>query len=209
MAERLGSSLRANLAGARPGGGSSLTRHLTASADAYRAYVRGEAFFQRGELAKATEEFRRATILDPEFALAHYRFSIAASGYLGGGNFMHATVRLVEAVGEGGLIPPFSATRKQREQFPPPSPGKRLFNDSYRNSSAWASLSASISESPMEKPRVDTNSHEQETATRSIPSLSPSTACEALPRMGRGIEGEGKITLEVARRTADFGDDHG
>jgi TolB-like protein len=54
MAEGLGTRLRAKLTGRspQPGEGGTLTRHLTASADAYRAYLSGETFFHRGEFAK-------------------------------------------------------------------------------------------------------------------------------------------------------------
>jgi serine/threonine-protein kinase len=100
MAEGLGAQLRAGMTG-RPTqrGVGSLTRQLTASADAYRAFVRGEAFFHRWELAKATEAFREAMRLDPDFALAHYRFSIAAWGDRGG-NFGHAAEPEVRAAAE-------------------------------------------------------------------------------------------------------------
>jgi TolB-like protein/DNA-binding winged helix-turn-helix (wHTH) protein/Tfp pilus assembly protein PilF len=49
---------------------------LTRNADAYRAYLRGAFIFRQGvdsETAGACEEFRRATVLDPQFALAHAR----------------------------------------------------------------------------------------------------------------------------------------
>ncbi len=83
MAEALGVHLRADLTGRprQPGAHGSLIRQLTNSADAYRAYVRGEAFLHRLELEKAAEEFRQAVRIDPEFALAHYRLSLAASSY--------------------------------------------------------------------------------------------------------------------------------
>jgi tetratricopeptide (TPR) repeat protein len=81
IAEGLGAHLRAKVTGhpRLPGAGGPLIRQLTASADAYRAYVRGEALLHRWELDKAAEEFRQATSIDPEFALAYYRFSIAAA----------------------------------------------------------------------------------------------------------------------------------
>jgi TolB-like protein/DNA-binding winged helix-turn-helix (wHTH) protein len=49
---------------------------LTRNADAYRAFLRGLFIFRQGvdsETAGACEEFRRATVLDPQFALAHAR----------------------------------------------------------------------------------------------------------------------------------------
>jgi tetratricopeptide (TPR) repeat protein len=81
MAAGLGTQVRAYLTGRphTPGGAGSLTRQLTASAEAYRAYVRGEAFRHRDDPQKAAQEFRHAVQLDPEFALAHYRLSDAAS----------------------------------------------------------------------------------------------------------------------------------
>jgi eukaryotic-like serine/threonine-protein kinase len=82
MAERLGAQLRGTITGRPAQPGVALTRRLTASADAYRAYVRGEALFHRVDWDGATTEFRRAAALDPNFALAHYRLSIVTS-YLG------------------------------------------------------------------------------------------------------------------------------
>jgi len=49
---------------------------LTRNADAYRAFLRGVFIYRQAidsETAAACEEFRRATVLDPQFALAHAR----------------------------------------------------------------------------------------------------------------------------------------
>jgi DNA-binding SARP family transcriptional activator/TolB-like protein len=49
----------------------------TASLPALKAYLRGERFFQEGAYAAAAGAFDRATRIDPAFALAHYRCSLA------------------------------------------------------------------------------------------------------------------------------------
>jgi len=58
-----------------------LASQLTSSVDAYRAYVRGEAYYNRSRFEEAIQAFREATRLDPDFALAHYRLSTALSWY--------------------------------------------------------------------------------------------------------------------------------
>jgi tetratricopeptide (TPR) repeat protein len=50
----------------------------TTSVEAYRFYVEGEELLNRAEYPAAVEEFRQAVRLDPRFALAHHRLSIAA-----------------------------------------------------------------------------------------------------------------------------------
>jgi tetratricopeptide (TPR) repeat protein/TolB-like protein len=80
MAERLGGDLRTKITGQRSRTvAASLTRQLTSSTEAYRAYVRGEAFLHRWEFERAADALRQAVTLDPEFALAHYRLAIAVS----------------------------------------------------------------------------------------------------------------------------------
>jgi len=127
MAEELGGQVRAYLTGRSrsPGGVVPLTRQLTASADAYRAYTRGLALWQPEHFEKAIEAFRLAVKIDPDFALAHYRLSVAAAEFHHGssearvaaeraaalkdklsardrrvveGNFLYATGRLSEAL---------------------------------------------------------------------------------------------------------------
>ncbi len=49
----------------------------TGSLPALKAYLRGERFFREGAFAAAAGAFDRATRIDPEFALAHYRCSLA------------------------------------------------------------------------------------------------------------------------------------
>jgi serine/threonine protein kinase len=84
MAETLGSQVRRDLlrssaAGAQAG---ALAQRLTGSVEAYSAYVRGEGSFNRFEWKEAAEQFSKAVRVDPDFALAHYRLSLAA-GWLG------------------------------------------------------------------------------------------------------------------------------
>ena len=54
-----------------------LVRELTGSIEAYRAYVRGGAFFQRVRFPSAVEQFRAATDIDPLFALGQFWLSWA------------------------------------------------------------------------------------------------------------------------------------
>jgi tetratricopeptide (TPR) repeat protein len=54
-----------------------LSDQLTTSVDAYRAYVRGLEGLLRDDTRAAADGFREATILDPAFALAHFRLSMA------------------------------------------------------------------------------------------------------------------------------------
>jgi tetratricopeptide (TPR) repeat protein/TolB-like protein len=127
MAEGLGGQLRAHLIGRprAPGDAGSLTRQLTSSADAYRAYIRGLALRRPDDFEKAIDAFRLAVKIDPEFALAHYQLSVAAAEFHHGskearlaaeraaalkdklsardrqvveGNFLYATGRLSEAL---------------------------------------------------------------------------------------------------------------
>ena len=80
MAAGLGSQVRMRLTGRQSQSGAvPLTRQLTTSVDAYRAYVRGETLVHRWEWEKAADAFRQAVSLDPEFALAHYRLGMALS----------------------------------------------------------------------------------------------------------------------------------
>jgi tetratricopeptide (TPR) repeat protein len=79
IAESLGAQVRGAMPRAAPAAatGATLAEQLTSSPEAYRAYVRGESFLQRWEFERAHAEFRRAAELDPEFALALYKQSIA------------------------------------------------------------------------------------------------------------------------------------
>lgn len=80
LAEALGQQVRRDLEPAVPAAvvPGELTRSLTQSVDAYRAYVRGEARVERSDYTGAAAEFREAVRLDPEFAVAYYRLSQAA-----------------------------------------------------------------------------------------------------------------------------------
>jgi tetratricopeptide (TPR) repeat protein len=84
VAEALGRQLQAALSAspaversAPPPG--SLTRRLTGSLEAYRAYVEGEQMLHRKHFEAAAASFRQAIAIDPRFALAHYRLSITGS----------------------------------------------------------------------------------------------------------------------------------
>jgi DNA-binding SARP family transcriptional activator len=51
---------------------------LPAAEPALRTHVRGEWLLARGEVHAAADAFQRAVSMDPEFALGHYRLSLAA-----------------------------------------------------------------------------------------------------------------------------------
>ncbi|HLE72099.1 MAG TPA: protein kinase, partial [Vicinamibacteria bacterium] len=77
LAEALGQQVRRALDRAEGASAGDLASELTSSVDAYRAYVRGEAYYNRSRFEEAIQAFREATRLDPNFALAHYRLSTA------------------------------------------------------------------------------------------------------------------------------------
>jgi serine/threonine protein kinase/tetratricopeptide (TPR) repeat protein len=80
MAEGLGSQLRMKVTGrTSQRGPAPLTRQLTASVEAYRAYIRGETLMHRWQSEEAAAAFRQAVDLDRDFALAQYRLGIALS----------------------------------------------------------------------------------------------------------------------------------
>jgi serine/threonine protein kinase/tetratricopeptide (TPR) repeat protein len=59
------------------GGASNLARQLTGSMEAYRAYTSGEVLLQRWSFQDAASHFQEAAQLDPTFALALYKRSMA------------------------------------------------------------------------------------------------------------------------------------
>jgi tetratricopeptide (TPR) repeat protein len=63
-------------AAARPSVAASLTSNL----EALHAYEEGLSYFERYFIQEAAGAFRRATELDPEFAMAHYELASALSG---------------------------------------------------------------------------------------------------------------------------------
>ena len=67
------------------------------SVDAYRHYVEGEMFLHASELDDAVESFRSAIELAPEFALAHFRLSMAAR-WLSDGPLAHQAARRAAAL---------------------------------------------------------------------------------------------------------------
>lgn len=59
-----------------------LTKRYTENAEAFRAYIRGRAIFDRknpGNVEKAIDEYQKAVALDPTFALAYVGFADAFS----------------------------------------------------------------------------------------------------------------------------------
>ena len=105
IAEALGSQVRQDLlrsssADAKAG---ALAQRLTGSVEAYSAYVRGEGSFNRFEWEEAAEQFSKAVRVDPDFALAHYRLSVAA-GFLGRDS--QATAAAERALALAQKLPP-------------------------------------------------------------------------------------------------------
>ena len=81
MAERLGVEVSREMARSTAGTEVSLSDvdvSLTSSVQAYRAYAEGEAVFQAGDFDEAAEMFSQAVRVDPGFAMADYRLSIAS-----------------------------------------------------------------------------------------------------------------------------------
>jgi tetratricopeptide (TPR) repeat protein len=52
-----------------------LARLTTASVDALKAYLEGEAYYRRSDFVAAIEAYQRAVDIDSTFAMAHYRLS--------------------------------------------------------------------------------------------------------------------------------------
>ena len=80
MAATLGRDLKLGLRGpgvaAKSAGGAG---QMTDSVAALQAYLRGDMLLRRVELASAADQFREATRIDPEFAMAHYRLSLTSA----------------------------------------------------------------------------------------------------------------------------------
>ncbi len=94
LGRQLGPELRTDLPAA--GDRRSLTTGLTRSVAAYRAYVTAEDLLHKKELPGAVAGFRDAVALDPEFALAHYRLSLAAAWTGDEAGALAAALRAVE-----------------------------------------------------------------------------------------------------------------
>lgn len=77
LTDRLTAQLVAGRAGSPAAHLTRLAASTTASLQALKAWLMGEAEFRAGRYLEATGEFTRATQLDSTFALAHYRHSLA------------------------------------------------------------------------------------------------------------------------------------
>jgi tetratricopeptide (TPR) repeat protein len=71
-------------------------REPTDSLEAYRVYVEGETALQESDFEGAVEHFQEAVRLDPEFALAQHRLSIAAR-WISDGPVAHQAARRAAA----------------------------------------------------------------------------------------------------------------
>ena len=95
VAEELGRQLRADLAN-YAGYDDDISEwdkgRRTHSVAAYRHYVQGQKYTRRGQLESAVWNLREAVSLDPEFALAHFRLSMAAR-WLSDGPLSHQAAR--------------------------------------------------------------------------------------------------------------------
>ena len=103
VAESLGQQVRERLAtsealaeGATLAEGASSTK-LTASVESYRHYVQGDMHLHASELESAVESFGEALRLDPDFALAQFRLSMAAR-WLSDGPLAHQAARRAVAL---------------------------------------------------------------------------------------------------------------
>lgn len=103
LAESLGEQVRSELerrAGLvleDPGEAQAFPERATTSLEAYRHYVQGETHLDAGELEWAVEEFQDAIRLDPDFALAQFRLSMAAR-WLSDGPMAHQAARRAAAL---------------------------------------------------------------------------------------------------------------
>jgi tetratricopeptide (TPR) repeat protein len=97
----LGEQIRAELA--KEAGPSDGTRpraiEPTDSVEAYRRYVAGETELSYGELDAAVEEFQEAVRIDPEFAVAQFRLSVAAR-WLSDAPLAHQAARRAAAIAD-------------------------------------------------------------------------------------------------------------
>jgi tetratricopeptide (TPR) repeat protein/predicted Ser/Thr protein kinase len=93
-------ALAARILAAQPGGPSARVSRVaavtTGSIQALKAYLEGEAHFRAGRFVAAAEAFERAVEVDPTFALAYYRLSIATEWGLSGGRSRDAAEKAVK-----------------------------------------------------------------------------------------------------------------
>ena len=101
LATSLGDQIRAELAQeAGPSDGTPpRAREPTDSVEAYRRYVAGETELTSGELGAAVEEFQEAVRIDPEFAVAQFRLSVAAR-WLSDAPLAHQAARRAAAIAD-------------------------------------------------------------------------------------------------------------
>ncbi|MFL5575867.1 MAG: protein kinase domain-containing protein [Gemmatimonadaceae bacterium] len=78
LVDELAIQLLAGVAGEEAAEAPALASSTTHSLDALKAFLAGESAFRAGRFTAAREAFARAVELDPDFALAWYRLSVAA-----------------------------------------------------------------------------------------------------------------------------------
>lgn len=79
LADRLAASLLVEVAAGTADGPPRRLAHLTTSSlPALKCYLDGEIAFREGHFTIGADAFERATMLDPTFALAHYRLAVAS-----------------------------------------------------------------------------------------------------------------------------------
>ncbi len=103
VAEELGRQLRADLASYADHDDDVSERdkgRRAGSVASYRHYVQGQEYARRGELESAVQELEEAIALDPDFALAHFRLSMAAR-WLSDGPLSHQAARRAALLVEG------------------------------------------------------------------------------------------------------------
>ncbi|HEY7817313.1 MAG TPA: protein kinase, partial [Vicinamibacteria bacterium] len=101
LAKSLGSGIREELLRMEEvGGGPVAAPDPTDSVEAYRLYVEGETALYESDFDAAVESFQEAVRLDPEFALAQFRLSMAAR-FLSDAPVAHQAARRAAANLEG------------------------------------------------------------------------------------------------------------
>jgi tetratricopeptide (TPR) repeat protein len=80
MVDQATAGILNRLAPGEPAAQPNVASSLTSNLEALRAYEEGVSYRDRYFMEEAASAFRRATELDPQFAMAHYQLAIALSG---------------------------------------------------------------------------------------------------------------------------------
>ena len=144
MVDQATAGILAELAPGESTGQPHVAAMLTSNIEALHAYEEGASYEDRVMMNEAAESFRRATQIDPQFAMAYFRLAEA----LAPNNFVQAreAIRKAEELAERLPIPRLQKLRIQ---------ARMLFFDG-RDEEAVQAVEATIREFPREvEPRVD------------------------------------------------------